>query len=1264
MRRIGLLTTLWTALLFFPASSVSLGLGEIEVSTFLNQPLKAEIEVLSARPGEIDDLLVSLASREAFDKAGLERPADLSRLRFKVEKSEDGQNARVLVSTKTPVKEPFLNFLVEADWAKGRLLREFTILLDPPHFAQQAAAAQASPAPAAAAEPAQPKQPSAGQSQFVEPAPLAEVVEPQGGDGSSADFQPIASSQSSSPAPRESSARADDTASYAGGAPDAITVGKGDTLWSIASQFKDDAHSMAQVMLAMQAVNPEAFGNDNINNLKVGSVLRAPGRAEIDRLSKQQAYAQVLEQNGLWDDYLARKSGSVSRGSPAQPGTEGQTGGAESDSRLSLMAPGDSDSTSASFQSGVNSEEAGQMRKQLALAEEELEAARLQNEDLKSRITDLEKQLEKFAELKNLVEIEDSTLARMQDSIAAQQSETPAAGMVDQPVADEQADAPSETMVQAAESIMLEEQQTESAMSESVTDSASESDMVMGPEPAGEQQSMQQGAMQDNQDVVVASADAADEGNQDTQTPPAPPIIITEPPASGGEDGLLGMLPSLDSLLGDPVMLGGLGGIVVLLLVLLMLKRKKAAQEDSDSGLLIEEPADEGIVDDDATPIHVPAESDAAEQTAEMLDESTLGDTAIIEPGADQNQSGEDDDQFSSTAIISAEDMPDMQEQAVEEEQDDVLNEIDVYLAYGLYDNAEELLKESLENSPDRADYRAKLLDTYFATKNRNGFVKEAEALKSLGGAADRYWDRVQIMGYELDPSNSLFAGGADSELSAADLQYAKPETPDFDVGGDSDELDLTGTDFDFGIDSEADEFDAASTQVMGEAADAAGDAESVDDELMGDFDLPDLDDIDLELSDDKPKQQAEHKSAGLDDGLGDLDVDVASESDGAEGTDSLQFDLPDDLDLSDTNENIDALGGNDVALDFDTTGELSIDLDAGPGEDASAVGEPESLLSDATADIELPAEIASDEQSDDDIEIMLDESSVAEPTSADDLDLEIAGEPELDIGAEFETASAEQGDETMMLEADLEDAIDRSDDDVSIVIDEAADGHESANSEADMDLADLQAGESSGEMDGVFAQNEDEIITDSEVEELSPEEVITASAAVDDLEDEMQFSAQPSNAEEDLLDTVGDQNALDEDFEMEDVSEIDIDMSDFESTGDIAEFDVDAAILAEEVDTSAGLDKTGTFAPGDFSEDEEQEVSEDRTYSSISDVDDIEDLMLPQDVDEVSTKLDLARAFIDMGDAEGARSSLEEVLEEGDEEQKAEARELLERMN
>jgi len=136
VRNLGLMVALWLAVLL-PTSSLALGLGEIEVKSFLNQPLNAEIEVISARAGEIDDLLVSLASRDAFTRVGLSRPRHLSELRFAVNKSEDGETAVILVTTKAGVKEPFLNFLIEADWSKGRVLREFTILLDPPFYAEQ-----------------------------------------------------------------------------------------------------------------------------------------------------------------------------------------------------------------------------------------------------------------------------------------------------------------------------------------------------------------------------------------------------------------------------------------------------------------------------------------------------------------------------------------------------------------------------------------------------------------------------------------------------------------------------------------------------------------------------------------------------------------------------------------------------------------------------------------------------------------------------------------------------------------------------------------------------------------------------------------------------------------------------------------------------------------------------------------------------------------------------------------------------------------------
>ena len=316
MRKLGLKVALWLAALL-PLNSFALGLGDIEVKSFLNQPLNAEIQVISARPGEIDDLLVSLASREAFTRAGLERPRHLSDLKFTVKANEAGDTAVIVVSTRVSIKEPFLNFLIEADWSKGRLLREFTVLLDPPFYADQPAAAETmseSSPPAASEETAagdimptssdgadMSVDEAAGDGTITEPIALAE----NSSGSTSSDSQTFSDSQTSSP-PSNSEYVADESQNIIQG--DVLVV-KGDTLWSIASLYKDDDHSMSQVMLAFQRTNPGAFTDGNINNMKVGAVLRAPSADELDALSQQAAYSEALVQNGLWDEYVARVTG-------------------------------------------------------------------------------------------------------------------------------------------------------------------------------------------------------------------------------------------------------------------------------------------------------------------------------------------------------------------------------------------------------------------------------------------------------------------------------------------------------------------------------------------------------------------------------------------------------------------------------------------------------------------------------------------------------------------------------------------------------------------------------------------------------------------------------------------------------------------------------------------------------------------------------------------------------------------------------------------
>ena len=130
-----LLGAIVAAALFLPDTGYTLGLGEIEVNSALNQKLNADIELLSATPEEADTLIVKLASRKEFSRAGLDRPFLLNDLIFK--SVEINGSSYIKVSSGSPIREPFLNFLVEIDWPNGRLLREYTVLLDPPVFMAQ-----------------------------------------------------------------------------------------------------------------------------------------------------------------------------------------------------------------------------------------------------------------------------------------------------------------------------------------------------------------------------------------------------------------------------------------------------------------------------------------------------------------------------------------------------------------------------------------------------------------------------------------------------------------------------------------------------------------------------------------------------------------------------------------------------------------------------------------------------------------------------------------------------------------------------------------------------------------------------------------------------------------------------------------------------------------------------------------------------------------------------------------------------------------------
>ncbi len=1111
MRNLGLTVTLWLMALL-PINSFALGLGEIEVNSFLNQPLSAEIEVISARPGEVDDLLVSLATREAFTRAGLDRPRHLSDLKFTVNKSEDGKTAVIMVTTRSAVKEPFLNFLIEADWSKGRLLREFTVLLDPPFYGDQPAPAETlSEASLSDPAPVEPAQQVGADDSALASAELPSgdataggtITEPIALSGGSSYEQPetIVDTQSSSP-PSSSEYVADESENIIQG--DVLVV-KGDTLWSIASRYKDNNHSMAQVMLAFQRANPNAFTNGNINNMKVGAVLRAPGADEFEALDKQAAYAETLVQNGLWDEYVDRVSGV----SPATGGAAGDSlssgsdsDSAESQSELSLLVPGEGDSSSTGTGDSADLE---QLRTKLALAEEDLDASRIENAELESRISELQARLSKVEELQKMVEIEDDSLAQLQADQSDSQTNLLVDDAGDSSMVDE--DAVADT-IRADEEALLEELLAEEAAAQAEEETALQQGTMSADE--GEDV-MAEDVMADEmaeEPLVIAEVDGDqlvdDEVESAAVASPPPPVIVSEPAGSGGSmlDGILPagvveMVSSMGALFGNPIILAALGGVILLLLVLVLVKRRKTAQDgDSPLGGAGDTDLFSGDDEDELTPIHLAEAEDAIETDIEVPSAVDMAPTEV--------SVSDEENEFAATAIISAAETPEIEEKASSSaEQDDVLNEVDVYLAYGLYDNAEELLKSSLVEHPERADYRSKLLDTYFATKNSGSFVIEADNLKGMGDLANPYWDRVQIMGYELAPENALFSDAKDSGLSAADLEIAKPQEADFDLGaGDEDDTNFSSTDFNLG---EEDEADFGIDALLGEAG---------------------------ELESTQQVPAVTTKEPAFDDG-------------GSDEADEL-LELPDEMDSE---------------LEF------SMDDDAPAGED--------DLSSGLAAEIELPEE-------------------------------DMLGDFDLDdlAGEEHEPAT---------------DAAAKLDDEDDIALD------------FDMNDVDggLDPGEGSADDDGIDLGMEDTAMDDDADDSEEPEELV--------------LDVDVEGADEDI--SIIDFGGNDFDEPLEEM---------MPAVGDAAsDADDDDFVLDDDDQEEI---RTGTFAPGDFDEPT-------AAIDSLANIDDLDDLMLPDDVDEVSTKLDLARAFIDMGDTEGARGSLEEVMSEGNADQKAEAKALLDQV-
>jgi len=269
--------TLLAAALAVPGTAASLGLGKLSVQSSLGQPLSAQIELTSIAKEELDTVTARVADPSLYRQNNLAYQGVLSRARVALERLPSG-DAILKVTTPGSVAEPYLDLLVEVNWASGRVVRAYTFLLDPPGA--------------------------------VVPVTPVEPVTPRVGAGA-----PRAAAQASAqaPAPRA-------PAEGKGGAANTYAVKRGDTLSRIASEYKPPAATLEQMLVALFTTNKDAFHGENMNRLRAGAILTIPSADEAAAVPAAEATKTIRVQAADWRAYQDRVAGAA----PAAEGAGGR----------------------------------------------------------------------------------------------------------------------------------------------------------------------------------------------------------------------------------------------------------------------------------------------------------------------------------------------------------------------------------------------------------------------------------------------------------------------------------------------------------------------------------------------------------------------------------------------------------------------------------------------------------------------------------------------------------------------------------------------------------------------------------------------------------------------------------------------------------------------------------------------------------------------------------------------------------------------------
>jgi len=1143
----------------------ALGLGKLELQSALNQPFKARVELLSATADELDSLKVSLAAQDAFDRAGIQRSFLLTQLRFRVQETEKGSDY-IRIYSHDSIREPFLNFLLEINWSKGRLFREYTVLLDPPTYIV----------------------PGSKKRAVIHPVtPIVEIDSDDHQVVYDLDYKPESKTRVSQPAPEtqsyepQSSYAASPTINYAGSGDYGPAV-TGDTLWSIAKAARPDTSvSIQQMMLAILNANPEAFIENNINGLKRGAILEIPVATEVDSLNQSDALAQVVSQHALWDEYKGHVASSVSQqaeGAAAYSGVSEEPGDVEQEpsvtdvedageAELRLISESDQGSGSDQSTAGESGVDVDALNNELALANESIEALFMENAELKDKLTETEGIID---DLKRLIVLKEDELAAMQEQImiASADQET-AEAITDDTMAEEELEA-------AADEEFVEEEIEEAIDEEVEEDDVLEEEM---------------------------EAEVTEEG-----------IVMDVTPAVGGMfDEVLGMVMGLfEKAKANLIIIAqAIGALLVLVFLMLFVSKrrgKKAAvaelptedfpdfgeELDSESATVIPGSEDETILPGD----------DSAEESSDEEEKTTFY-------VADSNETEADSDAFEVPEAVPEATVDVSQESAPEIPEDDPMEEFNACLAYEHFDDAESIVRSALEKDPDNLDFHDKLLEVFYSAGNKKSYEDAARIVHEKTGGEGEYWDGATARWQELSPNRALF----ETPIAGED----EVDTSDTTGGGvlnlteGDDEAEADGMDFNIGgEESEEDTLDVTSAADSVPEATESNEALDLDASLELDISAGQSDELldnTLEMSpgDIEKTQQAEASAAE-----DILDVTAAIDLEEELGESSGE----DILDISSSGESSES-EGLDLSLD-----DVSLDLDSGDasGEDGEELLDI-SVAEDSDDSSEL--DISFEDSSGDDSGLLDDSSNLETPESSDELDISLG-----------DGDTSGEGEEDLLDFSIAETSEDSSELDMSS-------GDEAGDKEDLLDVTSALNFESEGEADLL------------DVTKSSGEDAETDADNSTDTSNEIDLDLGSESPEISLEDDLVDDIAVEADTLVE------IDDSTLADDSGGLDFDLDTPEPEIELDDGTiDMDSTVEMPPASVE------------ALSLEDADDEEDhtLMVPKssDIDEQSedeemaSQLDLAKAYIELGDNENAKTILDEIIAQGNENYRKQAEELI----